>query len=65
MDIYSKQSQWKVYLSVAAIIIVIASLFYTNGVARRLADAERERAGLWGRAVIELSKCQIILTVLE
>ena len=56
MDIYSKQSRWKVWLSFGAILIVIASLFYTNGVANRLADAERERADLWGRAIVELGK---------
>jgi signal transduction histidine kinase len=56
MDIYSKQSKWKVYLSISAIVILIVSLFYTNNVARRLADAERQRVELWGKAMIELQK---------
>lgn len=56
MDIYSSNSRWKLYLSAAAIVIIIASLFYTNGVASRLANAEQQRAELWGKALIELSK---------
>ena len=56
MDIYSKQSRWKLWLSVGAILIVIASMFYTNSVAGRLANAERERAELWGKAYVELTK---------
>lgn len=56
MDIYSKQSRWKIWLSFGAVLIVIASLFYTNNVASRLADAERERAELWGQAIIEINK---------
>ena len=56
MDIYSKQSKWKLYLAIAAVGILIASLIYTNGVASRLAKAERERAELWAKALIELSK---------
>lgn len=56
MDMYSNNSRWKLYLSAAAIVIVIASLFYTNGVASRLASAEQQRAELWGKALVELSK---------
>ncbi len=56
MDIYSKKSQWKIYLFIGAIVIVIASIFYTTGVANRLASAERQRVELWGKALIELSK---------
>lgn len=56
MDIYSKQSRWKIWFLFGAILIVIASLFYTNSVASRLADAERERAELWGQAMVEIQK---------
>jgi signal transduction histidine kinase len=56
MDIYSKQSRWKIWFSFGAVLIIIASLFYTNGVASRLADAERDRAELWGKALVEISK---------
>jgi signal transduction histidine kinase len=56
MDMYSKNSRWKVYLSIGAVIIVIVSLLYTTGVASRLADAEQQHAELWGKAMVELSK---------
>ncbi|MFK7950755.1 MAG: PAS domain-containing sensor histidine kinase [Saprospiraceae bacterium] len=56
MDIYSKQSRWKIWLSFGAVLIVIASLLYTNSVASRLADSERERADLLGQAIVEINK---------
>lgn len=56
MDIYSKNSRWKIYLLIGAIGIVVASLLYTTGVASRLAEAEQQHAELWGRAMIELQK---------
>lgn len=56
MDIYSKNSRWKIYLSFGAVGIVIASLLYTTRVASRLAEAEQQHAELWGKAMIELQK---------
>jgi signal transduction histidine kinase len=56
MDMYSKNSRWKIYLSIGAVGIVIASLLYTTGVASRLAEAEQQHAELWGKAMVELQK---------
>lgn len=54
MNIYDKKSQWKWYLAVAGILIIVISMVYTNYVASRLADEERRKVEIWVTAQQEL-----------
>lgn len=55
MDIYTRKSNWKIYLAIAGLIILLISLFYTNYLARRLADGERTKAQLLVQALEAVS----------
>ncbi|MEO6132563.1 MAG: ATP-binding protein [Saprospiraceae bacterium] len=44
MDIYNQRSRWKIYLGVAGIFILFISLYYTNYLAQRLREGERNKA---------------------
>lgn len=44
MDINSQRSNWKIYLALAAIVILLISLFYTGYLAQRLREGERNKA---------------------
>ncbi len=50
MDIYEQKSRWKIYLAIAGVIILTISMFYTNYLAQRLADGERDKARLLAQA---------------
>lgn len=47
MDIYSRTSQWKIYLALAGILIVGASMVYTQYLANQLAKQEEKQAQYW------------------
>ena len=49
MEIYEQKSRWKIYLAIAALVVVAASMFYTNYIASRLAEGERDRTELFGQ----------------
>lgn len=51
MNIYRKKQQWKWLLAIAAFIIVICSLWYTNNLVKRIATDEKEKVKLWAEAV--------------
>jgi len=51
LNIYSKKQRWKLLLAGAAILIVIASLWYTNVLVKKIADEEREKVQLWAEAI--------------
>lgn len=51
MSIYSKKQQWKLWLFVAAVIIVGVSLWYTNTLVNRIAEDERKKVKLWADAI--------------
>ena len=44
MDINSERSHWKIYLALAAAVILLISLFYTGYLAQRLREGERNKA---------------------
>ncbi|MEP6794062.1 MAG: ATP-binding protein [Saprospiraceae bacterium] len=46
MDIYNQRSRWKIYLGLAGICILFISLYYTNYLAQRLREGERNKASL-------------------
>jgi hypothetical protein len=47
MNIYENKSLWKVLLLVVGAIIVAASMFYTNHIAKGLEDDEKKKVELW------------------
>jgi two-component sensor histidine kinase len=51
VSIYSKKQQWKLWLFVAAILIVGVSLWYTNTLVSKVAQEERKKVKLWAEAV--------------
>lgn len=56
MNIYEKKSFWKISLTIMAIVIVAISLYYTNRLARELAEEERKKVELWASASNEVNK---------
>ncbi len=55
MDIYAKKSTWKFLLLTVAVIIVVASLWYTNILAAKLADEERKKVKLISNAYKQIN----------
>ena len=55
MDIYTRKSRWKLYLALAGLLILIISIFYTNYLADRLAEGERNKAQLLAQAYEDIS----------
>lgn len=51
MSIYSKKQAWKLWLFAAAVIIVGASLWYTNTLVNKIATDERKKVKLWAEAI--------------
>jgi signal transduction histidine kinase len=51
MNIYSRKQKWKWLLAVAAFLIVVASLWYTNNLVERIAGDEERKVKLWAQAV--------------
>jgi signal transduction histidine kinase len=56
MNIYQRKQQWKIVLFATAVVIVIASLWYTNRLVRKIADEEREKVKLWAKSVQKKAK---------
>jgi nitrogen-specific signal transduction histidine kinase len=51
MNIYSKKPTWKLLLFITAVIIGIASLWYTNVLVRKLSAEERKKVELWAEGM--------------
>jgi signal transduction histidine kinase len=51
MNIYTQKQNWKIALGAAAIIIVIASLAYTNYLIKQIANDERSKIKIWAEAI--------------
>jgi signal transduction histidine kinase len=51
MNIYTQKQKWKWLLALAAFIIVMGSLWYTNNLVKRIAQDERRKVKLWAEAV--------------
>jgi len=50
VDIYSKKQRWKQILLMAAILIGMGSLWYTNRLVSQIEDTERHKMELWAEA---------------
>jgi anti-sigma regulatory factor (Ser/Thr protein kinase) len=51
MNLYTRKQTWKIGLGVTAIIIIVASLFYTNYLIREVATEERQKIKIWVEAI--------------
>ncbi len=51
LELYSRKQQWKLYLLGFAALIVLASLYYTDVMVRKIAHDERQRVELWVDAI--------------
>ena len=51
VELYTKKKRWKIILAILAILIIAASLFYTNMLVAQFARAERRNVRLWADAV--------------
>lgn len=49
MNIYSRRQRWKRLLFIAAALIGITSLLYTDGLIKKLAEEERKKVELWAK----------------
>ena len=56
MDIYQEKSNWKIYLAIMAVLILSASLLYTNYVANKLAEEEYKKVEQFILATEEITK---------
>ncbi|MEM9819920.1 MAG: HAMP domain-containing sensor histidine kinase [Bacteroidota bacterium] len=54
MDIYTQKSRWKLYLALTALVILVISSVYTNYIAERLAEGERDKVELYANALKSL-----------
>ena len=55
MNIYTKNRNWKVFLLSFASLIVIVSLWYTNGFIHKLSITEKNQVELWAKAISKKS----------
>lgn len=51
MNIYHQKQRWKFGLAAAALLIVIASFWYTTRLVRRIKQNEKQKIELWAKAV--------------
>lgn len=51
MDLYSRKKKWKIFLAVLALVIISASVYYTNVLVSEFAKQERDQIRVWADAV--------------
>ncbi|MEO6303258.1 MAG: HAMP domain-containing sensor histidine kinase [Bacteroidia bacterium] len=51
MNIYNKKQRWKLGLAAFALLIIIASLWYTRNLVKKISRNEKEKVELWAKAV--------------
>ncbi|MFT3884638.1 MAG: HAMP domain-containing sensor histidine kinase [Flavobacteriales bacterium] len=51
MDLYSRKQRWKLALAAVAMLIVGASLYYSNRIVQKIRNEERQKVQLWAKAV--------------
>ncbi|WP_317899088.1 sensor histidine kinase [Aurantibacillus circumpalustris] len=56
MNIYAKKQRWKMALAAAALLIVLASFWYTNNLVERISRDEKLKAEVWAQAVQKRAK---------
>ena len=53
MNVYSNKQRWKRVLLVAAAVIVVATLWYSNDIAQRIRAEEQTKVKLWSEAIVQ------------
>jgi two-component system, sporulation sensor kinase D len=56
MDIYTRKSNYKLFLLFVAVAIAVGTTFYTNYLTQKIASEEKKRAKLWADAVSSRAK---------
>ena len=56
MNIYTKKQRWKLVLAAVALVIVLASWWYTRNVIERIKNEEKQKVQLWAKAVQKKAK---------
>ena len=51
MEIYQQKSRWKLYLAIGGIVLLVISMLFTNYIASRLAQEERDKVDLYFEAI--------------
>lgn len=51
MNIYTQKKRWKLSLFIVAMVIVTASLWYSNIMVRKIASDERQNIQIWANAI--------------
>lgn len=59
MNIYTRKQQWKISLLAVAILIGMASLWYTNRLVATLSEQEKKNVELWANAMRQLSDTEM------
>lgn len=58
MNVYSRKSQWKIFLFIFAIAIILVSTWYTHQFLRKIAKDERAKVEIWAKAITR--KAQLV-----
>lgn len=56
MNIYQQKNRWKLWLGITALVIVVATLIYSNYLVNKIAKQEQEKVRLWADAVANRAK---------
>ncbi len=59
MNIYTQKQRWKLLLLAAAMLIGLASLWYTNNLVSKLSEEERKKVQLWAEASRQLANISV------
>ncbi|HIP36626.1 MAG TPA: HAMP domain-containing histidine kinase [Crocinitomix sp.] len=51
MNLYHKKQRWKISLAILAIVLVLASLWFSNSIVKKVASKEKERVTQWADAI--------------
>ena len=51
MNLYHKKQRWKISLALLAIVLVLASLWFSNSIVEKVASKEKERVTQWADAI--------------
>lgn len=59
MNIYTRKQRWKLLLLVAAMLIGVTSLLYTNYLVKKLSEQEKKNVELWAEGIRQLSEISV------
>ena len=59
MNIYRQKQSWKALLLIAALLIGIASLWYTSRLVKQLSEQERKKMQLWSEATKRFAETSV------